>query len=99
MGLDRLAQCGVDVLLAGHLHAAQAGPAAVHAAGPCALIVQAGTATSQRTREEPNSFNLLRVGRARIEVERYVLQGEGFVRAAADTFSRAASGWRRDGCA
>ncbi len=97
MALERLAQCGVDVLLAGHLHAAQAGPAAVHADGPCALIVQAGTATSRRTREQPNSFNLLRVGRGRIEVERHVLQGGAFVRAATEAFSREASGWKRDG--
>jgi predicted MPP superfamily phosphohydrolase len=97
MALDRLAHCGVDLLLAGHLHAAQAGPAAVRAAGPCALMVQAGTATSQRTRKEPNSFNLLRVGLHRIQVERHVLRGGDFVRAASETFSREASGWKRNG--
>ena len=96
MALDRLAHCGVDLLLAGHLHAAQAGPA-VRSAGACALMVQAGTATSQRTREEPNSFNLLRVGRGRIEVEQHLLRGGAFVRAATEAFSREASGWRRNG--
>jgi predicted phosphodiesterase len=92
MALDTLAHCGVDVLLAGHLHAAQA---TAHAAGPCALIVQAGTATSQRTRKEPNSFNVLRVARERIEVGRHVLQGGEFVRTVTEEFSRDASGWRR----
>ena len=99
MALDRLAHCGVDLLLAGHLHAAQAGPAAVRAAGSCALMVQAGTATSQRTRAEPNSFNLLRVGRGHIAVERHVLRGGAFERAASEAFSREASGWRRNGSA
>jgi predicted MPP superfamily phosphohydrolase len=97
MALDRLAHCGVDLLLAGHLHATQARPAAVRFAGLSALMVQAGTATSQRTREEPNAFNLLRVGRGRIEVEQQLLRGGAFVRAATEAFSREASGWRRNG--
>jgi hypothetical protein len=62
-------------------------------------MVQAGTATSSRTREEPNSFNLLRVARGRIEVEQHVLNGGGFVRASAEAFERSDAGWIRSGSA
>ena len=36
-----------------------------------ALVVQAGTATSTRGRGEVNSFNVVRVERERVEVDRY----------------------------
>jgi predicted phosphodiesterase len=96
MALEKLADCGVDVLVAGHLHATRA--AEIGVAGVSALMVQAGTATSHRRREEPNSFNLLRIRPQRIEVEHYALRGGGFVRAAAEAFSRqGAGGWTRNG--
>ena len=91
--LHRLAECGLDVLLAGHLHTAQ------RILGKSALLVQAGTATSRRTRAEPNSFNLLKVTRGRIEVEQYALRGAEFFRAGRDVFQREDGGWRRDGSA
>jgi hypothetical protein len=65
------------------------------------LVVQAGTATSSRTREEPNAFNLLRIERGRIEVEQHVLRDGAFVRAATQAFCRRNGGWRPyagDGC-
>jgi predicted MPP superfamily phosphohydrolase len=94
MALEPLARCGVDVLMAGHLHDAhvvERGP------GLAALMVQAGTATSSRTREEPNSFNLLRVDRGRIQVEQHVLNGAGFVRASAESYERRDGAWIRSG--
>ena len=85
--LGRLARCGVDVQVAGHLHATSIGATS-------ALVVQAGTATSSRTRAEPNSFNLLRIGGARIEIEHYALRGGNFQRGEARTFQRQEQGWR-----
>jgi predicted MPP superfamily phosphohydrolase len=96
MALAPLARCGVDVLMAGHLHDAHV---VERVPGRAALMVQAGTATSSRTREEPNSFNLLRVHRGRIEVEQHVLDGAGFVRASAEAFERGDGGWIRSGSA
>ena len=93
MALHRLAGCGLDVLLAGHLHAAH------RILEQSALLVQAGTATSHRTRAEPNSFNVLRVTRGRIEVEAYSMRGPEFVRSAKDVFRREDDRWRRDGSA
>ena len=99
MALERLSDCGVDVFVAGHLHATGVGHAAERVQGMSALLVQAGTASSSRTREEPNSFNLLKVWPRRLEIEQYALRRGAFVRAATQTFQREHrhSGWRRCG--
>ena len=90
MALDELADCGVDVLVSGHHHVTRV-------AGVSAIMVEAGTATSRRTRLEPNSFNVLRIRPQRIEVERYALRGSGFVRAATEAFCRQGARWTRNG--
>ena len=92
MGHERLADCGVDLLLAGHLHASRAG----HVEQGM-LVVQAGTATSTRTRTEPNAFNVLLVEPGRIEVEQHVLSGGKFVRSASQAFCRGERGWQPSG--
>ncbi|HEU0283891.1 MAG TPA: metallophosphoesterase, partial [Sphingomicrobium sp.] len=58
LALDAAAESGVDMLLAGHHHTASTHSARdlVTRAGP-ALVVQAGTATSVRLRDEEQSFN------------------------------------------
>jgi predicted phosphodiesterase len=98
MALERLANCGADVLLSGHLHASHVGHTAerYRIAGLSALIVQAGTATSHRGRGEPNSFNALRVESHRIEVERYEERGGDFVRAGSETYVGGEKGWSRE---
>jgi len=73
MAMQAFAECGVDVLLAGHLHSSHAGNSAhrYKISGYAALVVQAGTATSTRGRGESNSFNVLRVQPDDVQVERY----------------------------
>ncbi|MFL6720682.1 MAG: metallophosphoesterase family protein [Sphingomonas sp.] len=58
MALDAVEQSGVDMLLAGHNHHASSQEASdlVTRAGGV-LVVQAGTATSTRVREQEQSFN------------------------------------------
>jgi predicted MPP superfamily phosphohydrolase len=85
---ERLADCGVDVFVSGHHHATRV-------AGSSTLMVEAGTATSHRTREEPNAFNLLRIRPRAIEVEHYALRGGNFVRAQAAAFRREDGAWTR----
>jgi 3',5'-cyclic AMP phosphodiesterase CpdA len=73
MAMQAFAECGVDLLLAGHLHSSHAGNSAQRykISGYAALVVQAGTATSTRGRGESNSFNVLRVQPDDVQVERY----------------------------
>src|SRR5438477_2212927 len=60
LALDSIEEAGVDLLLAGHVH-----HAAVHSAADLvtraggALVIQAGTATSTRVREQSQSFNVI----------------------------------------
>jgi 3',5'-cyclic AMP phosphodiesterase CpdA len=73
MAMQVFAECGVDVLMAGHLHASHAGNTAERykISEYAALVIQAGTATSTRGRGEVNSFNVLRVEHDKVEVDRY----------------------------
>ena len=91
------ASCGADILLAGHLHASHTGDTAARYKidNFAALVVQAGTATSVRVRGEANSFNVLRVERPRVRIERYEWNGADFSVASAETFTRTAGGWQR----
>jgi 3',5'-cyclic AMP phosphodiesterase CpdA len=84
-----LNECGADVVLCGHAHRTRV------EAGP-ALAVEAGTATSHRTREEPNGFNLLRIRPGGIAVEHYLFRGGNFLRAGGESFARGPEGWKRD---
>jgi 3',5'-cyclic AMP phosphodiesterase CpdA len=71
MAMEALAECGADVLLAGHLHEAYTGGTTkrYQIRGYSALVVQAGTATSTRLRNSSNSFNILRIDPPRVAVE------------------------------
>ena len=91
------AECGVDLLLAGHFHSTQSGETSARypLEGYSALVVQAGTATSTRGRGEANSFNAIRVGGDEIVVEPWEWRPEGgeFVAVAEERFRREASRW------
>ena len=88
---------GTDVFLTGHLHTSYTGRTAIRyrADGRAAIVVEAGTATSTRVRNEPNAFNVLRVDGAQILVERLVWQATAgcFATAEAQTFVRLPDGW------
>lgn len=94
------AQCGVDVLLSGHLHHAYSGQSAAPSRvleGHGTLFVSAGTATSTRTRREPNDFNVLRLSKQSIEVEvhSWNASAAAFERTGDSQFVRAEDGWRK----
>ncbi|HWQ36322.1 MAG TPA: metallophosphoesterase family protein [Blastocatellia bacterium] len=97
--MPTLAECGADLFLAGHLHVSHTGHTATRykIAGHSALVVQAGTAVSTRTRGEANSFNVLRLAAPQITVERLEWNQErgAFISANAERFSRTPAGWQR----
>jgi 3',5'-cyclic AMP phosphodiesterase CpdA len=95
MALTRLADCGADVLLAGHLHESHVGHTAERysIAGLSALVVQAGTATSERTRESANSFNVLRVSARHVEIVAWLWNGAGFEPGPPQSFDHDGRGW------
>jgi 3',5'-cyclic AMP phosphodiesterase CpdA len=99
MAMERLASCGADMFLAGHLHVSHTTHSATRykIAGHSALVVQAGTATSSRGRGEANSFNVIHIERPHIEVERFEWQPDhaGFKLAETERFKHTAEGWTR----
>ncbi len=97
MAMDAFAKCGVDLLLAGHVHTSHSASSAKRykIAGYSALVVQAGTATSTRGRGETNSFNVLRVDTDEIQVERYSWKdtSKAFEVATVECFRREGNTW------
>jgi 3',5'-cyclic AMP phosphodiesterase CpdA len=73
MAMAAFAECGVDILLSGHMHTSSSKSTAerYQFGEYAALVVQAGTATSTRGRGETNSFNVVMVESDVVEVERY----------------------------
>ena len=93
------AECGADVLLAGHFHTSHAQNTSerYRIVGHSALVIQAGTATSTRGRGENNSFNVIRVEHPRIELERWSFDeaARHFVPSARDPFESRDGHWMR----
>ena len=99
MAMKTFAECGADLLLAGHLHVSHTGHTATRykISGHSALVVQAGTATSTRGRGEANSFNVIRIAHPHITIERYAWQpaGEQFTLISTESFRHTPDGWSR----
>ncbi len=99
MAMQQFAECGVDLLLAGHLHVSHSDDTGGRyaLAGYEALVVSAGTATSTRKRGEANSFNVLRLLKHRIEVERREWRPAAgrFECASRESFVRSGQGWEQ----
>ncbi len=96
LAMESFALCGIDLLLAGHLHVSHTGPTALRysACGHSSIFVQAGTATSTRGRGESNSFNVIRVSADQIEIEVMSTGTEcKFISAAKRKFVRSGTGW------
>jgi 3',5'-cyclic AMP phosphodiesterase CpdA len=96
MAMQRLAEAGADLFLAGHLHVSHVGHTAkrYNIAGHSALVVQAGT-LSTRGRGELNTFNVLRIARPEVAIERYswTTGGRSFDRSFEGTFRHTPEGW------
>ena len=95
LALDAIADAGVDILLAGHNHRASTHSARELAtrAGP-ALVIQAGTATSIRLRDEEQSFNRIDIAGGRVTLTVQSWNGQGFVSGDEQTYAREGDHWR-----
>jgi len=95
--MKELAECRVDLLLAGHFHIGHTSSSTTRFRIPdySALFVSSGTTTSTRGRGQPNSFNVIRTERPRIGIERWEWQSERtlFQPVSQDSFERTAEGW------
>jgi 3',5'-cyclic AMP phosphodiesterase CpdA len=95
LALDAIEHAGVDLLLAGHAHHASAHDASeLVARSGGALVVQAGTATSTRLREQDQSFNTIDIAGDRVAVTVNAWTGEAFKAADAQPYLREDGRWR-----
>ncbi len=95
MALDAVEKAGVDMLLAGHNHHASSHDASdlVTRVGS-ALVVQAGTATSTRVREQEQSFNTIDVGEEAVTITVNGWKGGGFAAENAQRYAWVEGRWR-----
>ena len=99
LALRAAAECGVELLLAGHLHEGfHADVRATHVGLSRSMIVaQAGTALSRRRRGEPNAYNLVTVDPPRLSLQVRSFAGDRFVGGAPTEYVKEGTEWRRRG--
>jgi len=100
LAIKTLAECGVDLLLAGHFHIADTSQTAkrYQLPGFSAIIVSSGTSTSTRGRGQPNSLNVIRIDAPNLLIERRIWRptSNSFDIFSVEQFRRAESGWTRE---
>jgi 3',5'-cyclic AMP phosphodiesterase CpdA len=99
MAMRAFARAGVDLFLSGHLHAGHT-VATSHRyklPGWSAIVAQAGTAASTRTRGQPNGWNLIRLHPANtppmIEVQQMLCAQKRFAPGPTEHYWKTAQGW------
>jgi len=96
MAMGKLGTVGADLFLAGHIHVSHVGHTAerYRIEGHSALVVQAGT-MSTRGRGELNTFNVLRMERRGVSIERHSWEPgrEKFVMSWNGHFHHTPTGW------
>jgi 3',5'-cyclic AMP phosphodiesterase CpdA len=87
--------CGVDLMLAGHLHHGYTGDVRTHHVDirRAILVAQAGTATSHRVRNEANSYNVIRLSPQRLGFSLRVWEGKSFQEARFVEYVKSGADW------
>jgi 3',5'-cyclic AMP phosphodiesterase CpdA len=98
IALPVLDSCGVDLLLAGHLHLGYSGDIRTYypASGRSIIVAQAGTAISRRVRSEPNAYNLLTLARDTIHIDIRVWDRSSFRAQNQTRYKLHGKEWRRE---
>jgi 3',5'-cyclic AMP phosphodiesterase CpdA len=100
LAIKTLAECGVDLLLAGHFHIADTSQTAkrYQLPGYSAIVVSSGTSTSTRGRGQPNSLNVIRIDAPNLAIERWTWRPTSnlFDVLSIEKFRRAENGWLRE---
>jgi 3',5'-cyclic AMP phosphodiesterase CpdA len=95
LALDAIEDAGVDMLLAGHMHHASshdAGDLVTRAGGT--LVIQAGTATSTRVREQEQSFNTIDIADDCVTITVNAWKGDDFRPTDAQRYERQEGRWK-----
>ncbi len=99
MAMTGLIRSGVDMILSGHLHVSGIGETTRRyaLAGRTALLIMGGTATSRRRRGEGNAFNVVRIARPEVAIERMAWRPDDarFVSTSTERFRHSERGWSR----
>jgi 3',5'-cyclic AMP phosphodiesterase CpdA len=98
LALAVLEECGVDLVLAGHLHRGyHSDVTAFYPARRRSMIIaQAGTAISMRLRGEANAYNLIRIDQGLLSLAIHSWNGKEFIGAADAVFIKRSEGWVAD---
>ncbi|HYI93191.1 MAG TPA: metallophosphoesterase family protein [Bryobacteraceae bacterium] len=99
MMLRSLADSGIDLILSGHLHLSRfTGPSEkLRIGGHTSVLVQAGSAVSNRLRGELNSFNWIEVTGDRITIYQrcWSVETSDFTDGRTERYVRSTTGWAR----
>lgn len=93
--LRMLTGVGCGLILSGHLHRVASGdtrPYHVEIARSI-LVFQAGTAISQRRRDEPNAYNQIQISMERLELEVRMWDGSEFRSTSQKSYHAGTTGW------
>lgn len=95
MALNALDESGVDLLLSGHKHMTfHGGIQDLRPVTKCSMILaQAGTAISERRRNEPNAYNVIRVKKSRVDVIVRAWKDGAFQTIAEKSYARVENKW------
>lgn len=94
--LRLLAECGVDLLLAGHFHKIHSDVALTHCPdAPGIVVAQTSTSTSRRTRIEPNAYNWLDYHDGRLRVVVHAWRDSSFRPLSETVYDKAGGAWIR----
>ena len=95
LALPALESCGVDLMLAGHLHKAYSGDImSFHTqVARSILVAQASTATSTRLRNEANAYNLITIAPPQVTFEVRSWEGAAFTGGLVSTWMKQGRRW------